>query len=124
MKTLNKSLVPTRVLETLAVLRDNGFEAYLVGGCVRDMLLGREPKDWDITTNAKPEEIISLFEKTVYENLNSPGMEFRPLCPDHEHFKSCGISYDENTLDLYQILARVAGIAAQKEIIQLEANIK
>ena len=34
-----------------------GFEAYLVGGCVRDLILGREPKDWDVTTNAKPEEI-------------------------------------------------------------------
>lgn len=68
MKTLNKSLVPTRVLETLAVLRDNGFEAYLVGGCVRDMLLGREPKDWDITTPALPEDIVKLYTKTVYEN--------------------------------------------------------
>ncbi|MFA5060134.1 MAG: glutamate--cysteine ligase [Candidatus Omnitrophota bacterium] len=63
-------------------------------------------------------------EKTVYENLNSPGMEFRPLCPDHEHFKSCGTNYDDNIFSLYQILARVAGIAAQKEIIQLEASIK
>ncbi len=45
-----------------------GFEAFLVGGCVRDLLMGRTPKDWDITTNAIPEEIMSLFEKTVYEN--------------------------------------------------------
>ena len=45
-----------------------GFEAYLVGGCVRDLLLGREPKDWDITTNARPEQIQALFEETFYEN--------------------------------------------------------
>ena len=46
----------------------NGFEVYLVGGCVRDLLMGKEPKDWDITTSAKPEKIITLFEKTIYEN--------------------------------------------------------
>jgi len=55
----------TRVTETLSKA---GFEAYIVGGCVRDLLIGRTPKDWDITTNATPEQIVPLFEKTVYEN--------------------------------------------------------
>jgi poly(A) polymerase/tRNA nucleotidyltransferase (CCA-adding enzyme) len=45
-----------------------GFDAYLVGGCVRDLLLGREPKDWDVATNARPEEIQKLFVDSVYEN--------------------------------------------------------
>lgn len=45
-----------------------GFEACLVGGCVRDILLQKEPKDWDITTNATPEEIQKLFPDNVYEN--------------------------------------------------------
>ena len=49
-------------------LEKGGFEAYLVGGCVRDLLLDRKPKDWDITTNAKPEQILGLFEHTFYEN--------------------------------------------------------
>ena len=49
-------------------LRSAGFEAYLVGGCVRDLLINRVPKDWDITTNAKPEQIQALFEETFYEN--------------------------------------------------------
>ncbi len=49
-------------------LIDAGFEAYLVGGCVRDMVLGREPKDWDVATNAKPTEVQKLFEDSVYEN--------------------------------------------------------
>lgn len=52
----------------MRTLERAGFQAYLVGGCVRDMLLGRAPKDWDVTTNAKPDDIIGLFEKTVYEN--------------------------------------------------------
>lgn len=65
---MKKLVVPGEVLEVHASLRRGGFEAYLVGGCVRDLLLGREPKDWDITTNAKPEEIQPLFEETFYEN--------------------------------------------------------
>lgn len=60
--------VPAEVLELAATLRKAGHQAYLVGGCVRDLLLSREPKDWDITTNATPEEIQKLFEETFYEN--------------------------------------------------------
>ena len=60
--------VPKEVSHVTDTLEKAGFEAYLVGGCVRDLVMGRVPKDWDITTNAKPEQIIGLFEKTVYEN--------------------------------------------------------
>lgn len=63
-----KARVPQEVIDVHAKLREAGFEAYLVGGCVRDLLLKREPKDWDITTNAKPEEIQPLYEETFYEN--------------------------------------------------------
>jgi len=65
---MKKLSVPKEVLEIYARLRKAGFEAYLVGGCVRDLLIDREPKDWDITTNAKPEEIQPLYEETFYEN--------------------------------------------------------
>ena len=67
MKTEQLS-VPKEISTPCDTLRDAGFEAYLVGGCVRDLLLHREPKDWDITTNATPEKIQSLFEETFYEN--------------------------------------------------------
>src|SRR3989339_1832183 len=84
--------IPQEILDVLAVLekpspptsgrtgeRTGGFKAYLVGGCVRDILLNQKPKDWDITTNAKPEEIEKIFTeaglpagkagyKTFYEN--------------------------------------------------------
>ncbi|HAL91544.1 MAG TPA: phosphohydrolase [Verrucomicrobia bacterium] len=53
---------PLRILETL---RQNGHEAFFVGGCVRDLLLGRKPKDWDIATDALPDRIESLFPKTI-----------------------------------------------------------
>jgi len=64
----NQLIIPKEVTHVTHTLEKAGFEAFLVGGCVRDMLLGRTPKDWDVTTNAKPEEIIALFEKTFYEN--------------------------------------------------------
>ena len=60
--------IPEYVTRVTKTIQDAGFETFLVGGCVRDLIIGREPKDWDITTNAKPDEIIGLFEKTVYEN--------------------------------------------------------
>lgn len=63
-----KLAVPAEVRDVSDTLQAAGFEAYLVGGCVRDLILGREPKDWDVTTNATPEKIQSLFEDTFYEN--------------------------------------------------------
>ncbi len=69
---ISRSQIPENILWTLEQLHNADFEAFIVGGCVRDILLGRAPHDWDITTNAKPEEIIAVFEKTerriVYEN--------------------------------------------------------
>ncbi len=66
--TINNSKIPDYVTHVTKTLESADFEAFLVGGCVRDLILKREPKDWDITTNANPEEIIALFEKTIYEN--------------------------------------------------------
>ncbi|MDQ3014637.1 MAG: CCA tRNA nucleotidyltransferase [bacterium] len=60
--------IPEPVLDTAQALKNAHYEAYLVGGCVRDLLLGRKPKDWDITTNATPEQIVALFPRTFYEN--------------------------------------------------------
>ena len=63
-----KLSVPPEVLAVHDALKKAGYQAYLVGGCVRDLLLERAPKDWDVTTNAKPEEIQKLFPETFYEN--------------------------------------------------------
>ena len=60
--------IPKEVSAVLAELERNNHKAYLVGGCVRDVLLKREPKDWDVTTSAKPEEIQKIFPESVYEN--------------------------------------------------------
>ena len=63
-----KHFLPLPVAQTIESLKKAGFEAYIVGGCVRDMLLKRVPKDWDITTNAKPEQIQEIFPDHVYRN--------------------------------------------------------
>jgi poly(A) polymerase/tRNA nucleotidyltransferase (CCA-adding enzyme) len=65
---VKKLAIPEEVINVVKTLKNKGFEAYLIGGCVRDLLLERKPKDWDITTNAVPEEIIPLFKDTFYEN--------------------------------------------------------
>lgn len=61
-------IIPKEVKKIIQDLQKSGFEAYIVGGCVRDFLLEKEPKDWDVTTNAKPEEIQKVFPDSFYEN--------------------------------------------------------
>ena len=63
-----KFSIPKEVLVVADALEGAGFEAYLVGGCVRDLLIGKTPKDWDFTTDATPENIQALFPETFYEN--------------------------------------------------------
>ncbi len=60
--------IPKHILETAKTLVNAGFEAYFVGGCVRDLMLHKKPKDWDLTTNAVPSDITTLFPHTFYEN--------------------------------------------------------
>jgi len=57
-------LISSDAVEICSRLRNAGFEAYLVGGCVRDLLLGREPKDFDVSTDARPEQIKDLFRRS------------------------------------------------------------
>ncbi len=60
--------IPEEVSHVTQTLKGKGFEAYLIGGCVRDLFLGKKPRDWDVTTDAIPENIIESFPKTFYEN--------------------------------------------------------
>ena len=66
----------------------------------------------------------SHAEKGQRENLNSKGAEFKRMCPHLKKYGDCDIHQDVNVFDIYRILARIAGIAAHREIIQLEANAK
>lgn len=61
--------VPQKGQYIIDTLENAGFEAYVVGGCVRDRILGRQPEDWDITTSAKPEQVKALFPRTIDTGL-------------------------------------------------------
>ena len=58
--------IPEKVALILETINQDGYESFIVGGCVRDSLLGKTPVDWDITTNAKPERILKIFENRGY----------------------------------------------------------
>lgn len=60
-----KVQLPGSVKKIIHTLQDAGFDAYAVGGCVRDIMLGRKPADWDVTTNARPEQVKALFRRTI-----------------------------------------------------------
>jgi len=60
--------IPDYIIKVLKKIEKSGFEAHIVGGCVRDLLLIKKPNDWDITTNAKPKEILKIFPDGKYEN--------------------------------------------------------
>lgn len=75
---ISRKLMSPNALRVLYRLKDNGFVAYFVGGCVRDLLLGREPKDFDVVTNATPGEV-----KRLFRNCRLVGRRFRLA---HIHF--------------------------------------
>jgi poly(A) polymerase len=76
--SISRKQISDHALKVLYRLHKEGFDAYLVGGCVRDLLLGREPKDFDVVTNAEPEQI-----KKVFRNCRLIGRRFRLA---HVHF--------------------------------------
>ena len=59
------TIIDDGALHIVRTLTDAGHQALLVGGCVRDMLLGRRPKDWDVATDADPDTVIRLFERVI-----------------------------------------------------------
>ena len=61
--------MPEKVNYIIQTIQDAGFEAYAVGGCVRDSILGRVPDDWDITTSANPQQVKELFRRTIDTGL-------------------------------------------------------
>lgn len=58
-------IIPKNAAFIIRTLEEHGYEAYVVGGCVRDLVLGREPEDWDITTSAQPPQVKALFRRTI-----------------------------------------------------------
>lgn len=82
--------LPEAVLRILDTLESASYEAYVVGGPVRDLLLGKTPRDWDITTNARPEEVQKLFPESFYENefgtVSVKVPRFLPATPEEREY--------------------------------------
>ncbi len=66
---MTRITIPRKAAYVIDTLQTAGYEAYAVGGCVRDSLLGREPQDWDVTTSARPEQVKALFRHTIDTGL-------------------------------------------------------
>ncbi len=76
--------LPEEVKNIIETLQGAGHEAYAVGGCVRDAILGRRPQDWDITTSAKPEEVKGLFKRTLDTGIKHGTVT---IMVDHEGYE-------------------------------------
>ncbi len=107
--------IPNDVRFILETLKNNGHEAYIVGGCVRDSILNNIPKDWDITTKARPEEVVKLFNKviltgvkhgTVTVLINSEGYEVTTYRMDGKYEDSRHPKQVNFVLNLKEDLAR------------------
>jgi len=68
-RPISPHLIHPLAIEVCRVLNENSYQAFIVGGCVRDLLLGQTPKDWDITTDASPQRVLELFPKTIPTGL-------------------------------------------------------
>lgn len=79
-----KIVLPEKVTYIIDTLTEQGFEAYAVGGCVRDTMIGRIPMDWDITTSAKPEQVKALFHHTIDTGIQHGTVT---VMIDHEGFE-------------------------------------
>jgi len=95
-KTIKDINIPVEITELLKTLTSNSYKGYLVGGCVRDMFMKQTPKDWDITTDALPDQIQALFPDSFYENdfgtvgvkTNIGVVEITPFRTDGEYLDS------------------------------------
>lgn len=107
--------IPNSVKLIISILEQNGFEAFAVGGCVRDTILKRNPQDWDITTSALPEQVKNLFHKTldtgikhgtVTVMMKGVGYEVTTYRIDGEYSDSRHPETVEFTVDLIEDLKR------------------
>lgn len=108
-------MIPDDVETIIKILNQNGYEAYAVGGCVRDTLLGRVPGDWDITTSANPVQVKALFKRTIDTGIqhgtvtvmmNRTGYEVTTYRIDGEYEDGRHPKQVEYTTDLLEDLKR------------------
>lgn len=112
-----KWVLPSEIKIIFKVLNDNGFTGYIVGGCVRDIILGKEPSDWDICTDAKPEAMMKIFNKytivptgikhgTLTLIVNDKSFEITTFRNDKDYIDNRRPSEVEFTSSIYEDLKR------------------
>ncbi len=115
---IDSSKIPSYVTHVTETLEKANFEVFLVGGCVRDLIMGRVPKDWDLTTNAKPEQIISLFDKTIYENaFGTVGVCIPKVIHETEEDVTHVTKYDIVEVTTYRIEAKYTDFRHPDEVL-------
>lgn len=103
MRNINKK-IPNQISEILSKLEKAGFQSYIVGGCVRDLMLGREVKDWDLTTSALPEEIMKIFPESFYENdFGTVGIKISNIKSQSTNSKQTPNSKKENKYRVVEV---------------------
>ena len=109
-------------LDILRTLRARGFEAYFAGGCVRDLLLGRKPKDYDVATSATPEIVLDLFPRTFSVGahfgvvLVSAEFDGEPTLTEVATFRSDGAYSDGRHPDTVQYTLTAPGRCAASRL--------
>ena len=123
--------IPKNAETILHILEKAGYEAYVVGGCVRDSILGRSPDDWDITTSAKPEQVKALFHRTVDTGLQhgtvtvlmeKEGYEVTTYRVDGEYEDGRHPKEVTFTASLEEDLKRTEGSGTESEACQCRAD--
>ncbi|HVY36008.1 MAG TPA: HD domain-containing protein [Candidatus Paceibacterota bacterium] len=119
---IDRKKIPSFVSHVTKRLQDAGFEAWLVGGCVRDLIMERVPKDWDIATNARPEQVQEVFKdlRTVYENtFGTVTVLNRPV--SHENVS--GETFEETQVTTYRSEGKYTDFRHPDEV-SYETNIE
>jgi poly(A) polymerase len=107
-----------KALQVVRVLQENNFEAYLVGGCIRDLLLGLSPKDFDVATNAKPHEIKPLFKRSrvVGRRFQIVHVQFGRDIIEVTTFRSSSTQKDQATKDNRHIQQSATGLLTRDNV--------
>lgn len=113
--------IPISALNIIKIIQSYGYEAYFVGGCVRDLLLDKTPNDWDICTNAKPDEIISILKSNKYR-YHTVGIEFgtvTAICKDDEYeittYREDGDYTDNRRPDAVNFVLNIDGDLSRRD---------
>ena len=114
--------LPEDVKKIISLLGRAGFEAYVVGGCVRDSLLGREPSDWDITTSALPHQVKEVFRRTIDTGIKHGTVTVRMNGKSYEVTTAGAFLLSVSWISISSCFTGSA-IAALSEIVALRVDI-